>query len=309
MKFIHRIVRLSVVYLFVAVSGCATNVDPPQTGERRYVSADEFKRLVGPEEYARLLREASDRADEVAFELSRAGAVLHFRGPINEKAAIAFEEELGRGATQELRITSDGGSVDAGLRIGRLVRIHGLHVVVEGTCVSSCANYVFTAGRTRTITTGAVVVWHGNTAQKDGREMDQCGAKKSSFDDLPNLPEDFELRRANADEMTRRREAELAFFASVGVDDYIARVGQEPKFYGNFTMSVDAMAMFGLRGVKAPADYGSRRFCQRINRARPEGQLHCIAVTDHMLAYERARRALGEVCQPDGTLRVRTSLD
>jgi hypothetical protein len=193
--------------------------------------------------------------------------------------------------------------------MGRLIREHGLAVVVEEHCVSSCANYIFVAGSRRTIAPGAAVVWHGNAGQKDWREFDRCGTKVSSFLGIPFLPAEIEERRAGADASILRREAELAFFASVGVDDYIARVGQEPKFHGNFTMTVDAMAKFGLTGVNAPADYGSRRFCQRINRARPEAQLHCIDVTDHMLAYERARRALGEVCQPNGTLRIRTSRD
>lgn len=279
--------------------------DRPTASASRLVSMQEFIRLVGPEEAARLFREASDRAVSAPFEVSRSGSTLHLRGPINEASAAAFEQALNEGPTDTLYVTSDGGYVDAGLTIGRLVRDHGLAVVVEDQCVSSCANYIFTAGRTRTIAPGAVVVWHGNAAQKDIREFDQCDRAASSFDGLPLLPDEVEEMRTSQPQREARRQTELAFFASIAVDDYIARVGQEPRYYGNFTMTVDDMAQFGVRSVTAPPGYGTREFCRTLTRQRGT-DLHCVAVTDRLIAYERARRALGEVCQQDGTLRIHT---
>jgi hypothetical protein len=59
-------------------------------------------------------------------------------------------------------------------------------------------------------------------------------------------------------------------------------------------------------GVSAAENYGDQAFCDSVNLNRPTIQLHCLPVTDQMLAYERARRAVGEVCLPDGTLAIAT---
>jgi hypothetical protein len=193
--------------------------------------------------------------------------------------------------------------------MGRLVAKHRLTVIVDEYCVSSCANYLFTAGARRIITQGSVVVWHGNAFQKIGREFDQCGRTVSSFDGSPWSPADIAERTSDADGIAQRRAEDLAFFKEVGVNDYITRAGQEPVFYGNFTMTVSDMAKFGLVNVKAPPGYGTRQYCRALNRRNPSMTVHCIAVTDKMLAYERARRTLGEVCQSDGTLRNRTTRD
>lgn len=302
-----RGVALSLVCFAAAGRGDAAESGTGNSGSAsRLLSTEEFIRLVGPEEAARLFREASGRAVEAPSEVTRDGPTLRFRGPIHEASAAAFENALNQGPADRLYVTSDGGYVDAGLRIGRLVRDHGLAVIVEGYCVSSCANYIFTAGRTRTIAPNAVVVWHGNAAQKDQREFDQCGRTVSSFEGLPLLAEEIDEMRASKPQRIARRQAEIEFFASIGTDDYIARAGQEPRFYGNFTMTVEDMAKFGVRNVTAPPDYGTRDFCRAVNQQRGT-DLHCIAVTDQDIAYERARRALGEACQPDGTLRIRTS--
>ena len=84
----------------------------------------------------------------------------------------------------------------------------------------------------------------------------------------------------------------------------VARAGQEPTFHGNFTLTPDGMARLGLRQVEAPPDYGTPAFCERRNASEPRLRLHCIAVTDQMLAYEEKRRRLGEQCAADGTLYV-----
>jgi hypothetical protein len=106
-----------------------------------------------------------------------------------------------------------------------------------------------------------------------------------------------------------RERVEVEFFDAIGVDDYIARAGQEPKFYGNFTLSVADMARLGAGQGEAPADCGTRAFCERINAQQSGLDLHCIELTDEMLAYEKARRQFGERCEADGTLRVRPERD
>jgi hypothetical protein len=235
--------------------------------------------------------------------------MVQFSGAITPQAAESLARALDGGDVKEIHVQSDGGDVEAGQRMGRLIRDHGLVVVVTGACISSCANYLFTAGTRRIIGPEGFVVWHGSTFQKDGREFRQCRRLRSSFDGSVMTAEEIAELNDDPDGVTRRQQADLAFFASVGVDEYITRAGQEPRFFGNFTLKVRDMARFGLSDVEAPDDYGTEAFCRRVNARRPGLRLRCIAVTDRMLAYERARRAFGEVCQPDGTLRIRTPRD
>jgi hypothetical protein len=283
--------------------------DKQTTPNKRYVTPSEMIRLIGAEEYARLVYEAAKNAPAMPVRVERNGDSVSFSGPITEEAADTLEAALAAAPTSALRVRSGGGSTTAGRRMGRLVAKHRLTVVVDEYCVSSCANYLFTAGARRVIAEGGVVVWHGNDSQKDGREFAQCGRTVSSLDGSSWLPAEISEMASDADAIAQRVADDLAFFKEIGVNDYIARAGQEPVFYGNFTMTVSDMAKFGLVNVKAPPGYGTRQYCRAANRRNPSMTVHCIAVTDKMLAYERARRTLGEVCQPDGTLRNRTTRD
>lgn len=238
-----------------------------------------------------------------AAMISRDQAVVTFSGLITEENVRRLIEELDRAPTRELVIDSPGGVTGDGRDLGREVHRRGLTVRVEARCDSSCANYVFTAAARRIIGPEGLVVWHGNSLQKDFRERRRCGRTHSSFTGAPFPGSSDEYARVRS--MAVERD-ELAFFASIGIDDYIARAGQEPRFHGNFTMTVEDMAKFGVRNVTAPADYGTRDFCRVVNQRRGT-DLHCIAVTDQHVAYERARRELGEACQVNGTLRIRTS--
>ena len=51
-------------------------------------------------------------------------------------------------------------------------------VVVDGVCLSSCANYLFTAGRHKTIRNG-VVGFHGNTRAATEQESVKKSIRKA----------------------------------------------------------------------------------------------------------------------------------
>ena len=67
--------------------------------------------------------------------------------------------KIGRG--DRLFMNSVGGDVEAGLAIARSVLKNDMDVVVDGICLSSCANYLFLAGRTKTVLPLALVGFHG----------------------------------------------------------------------------------------------------------------------------------------------------
>lgn len=303
--------RVALIAFILLLIG-AVSAGEKEEQQVEHLTLEEFLKLEGPEELERVTREAEDAAiaalGGMPPTIERIGSAIHFSGDISHQAVDALEAAIAVAPTTELHIRSAGGAVPAGHRLGRLVHQHRLAVVVDQYCNSSCANYVFTAGARRIIAEGAVVVWHGNTLQKDFRELEQCGRTVSSFTGTPMLPEEVAARSGGTGR-ARAQVADLEFFHDIGVDDYIARVGQEPRFFGNFTLSVIDMARFGVTGVEAPPGYGSAEFCREINHERPYPDLYCVAVTDQMLAYERTRRVKGEICQSDGTLRIRTERD
>ena len=248
-------------------------------------------------------RQALLRALEAPATITRDGDVVRFEGLITSANVVSLIRAIDRAPTRTLVMDSNGGVTDDGRWLGAEVHRRALAVHVDRRCSSSCANYVFTAGASRSIAPGAVVLWHGNSLQTDAREWRRCGRLQSSLSGRPYASLD-------ADEYTRVREmarenAEIEFFRSIGVDDYIARAGQEPTFFGNFTLTVADMARLGLRNVEAPDDYGKPAFCDRINAQMPGLDLHCVSLTVDMLAYESDRRRLGERCEPDGRLSVR----
>ena len=49
--------------------------------------------------------------------------------------------------------------------IGEWVFDHQLDVIVDELCFSSCANYIFTAGKNKIIGKDAIVGWHGSEQQ------------------------------------------------------------------------------------------------------------------------------------------------
>lgn len=83
----------------------------------------------------------------------------------SEKAfARVFDAEVRR-----VELNSGGGDVLAALRIASQIRDAGLEVVVDGYCLSSCANYLFTSGSKRTLR-GGLVGFHGNIGECARRE-------------------------------------------------------------------------------------------------------------------------------------------
>lgn len=93
-----------------------------------------------------------------------AGATLCFNADIDrDSAASAAALMAGRSLTAMV-VTSDGGEVMAALQIARAVRARGLLVVVKGHCISSCANFLFPAARSKAVAANSLLVFHGGIA-------------------------------------------------------------------------------------------------------------------------------------------------
>ncbi|RDX38440.1 hypothetical protein DZA50_00200 [Kangiella sp. HD9-110m-PIT-SAG07] len=103
--------------------------------------------------------------------------VLHYDGGINKQAngrIFKLYQSLSRKPTK-LEITSNGGNVMEGIRLGNWVFDNQLDVIVGKGCASSCANYVFPAGKKKYLQKDSALIWHGNSYQKDVNELVEQG--------------------------------------------------------------------------------------------------------------------------------------
>ncbi len=194
------------------------------------------------------------------------GTTVTYVGKItDENVQRLFEMVTGRIVT-ELIISTSGGEINAGMTMGEWVFDNKIDVVVEGMCLSSGANYVFTAGRQKIIKENSIVGWHGSALQQSGLFADDI--REATTTAYGQLPEEIKAQldlevlvnqsiRDHEEYLSRSKVRQAQFFEKIGIDEYVTRIGNEQ--YGAkdfFTMSVEDMARFGMRNVIAQGNYG-----------------------------------------------------
>ena len=58
-------------------------------------------------------------------------------------------------------IQSKGGEVNVGIELGSFIYLNDLNVRVDSYCMSSCVNYVFTAGSVKYVSRNSLIAFHG----------------------------------------------------------------------------------------------------------------------------------------------------
>lgn len=173
--------------------------------------------------------------------LTISGETAFIRGQITHETANSFTEALSRQKISRVLLDSSGGLVEPALGIARQIRDRQLDVEVIGNCFSSCANYIFPAGRNKSISGLGIVAWHGNIHHL--LYLHGTGQRLLPEQDLPHLKD----LAAQEDE----------FFASIGVDGYICWFAKvEPHNVRNlYFLGPEDMARFGLKNVAVRPDY------------------------------------------------------
>jgi hypothetical protein len=169
--------------------------------------------------------------------MALAGDTLTFRGNITTRSYAALMALAGSAPVRTLRIQSGGGEVGNAMAIARWVHRNGIDVVVDGSCFSSCSNYIFQAGREKHIVAGGIVGWHGTVEHL--RYLQKNG--------LQDFPAGLEAAAAR----------ERAFYREAGINGYISWFGKiAPYLAPNlYFLSREDMEYFGLRGLHVRADY------------------------------------------------------
>jgi hypothetical protein len=189
------------------------------------------------------------------------GDTLYYTGKLSKASSVAFDAAvagLRRGQLTRLVISSGGGDTVAGRHVGRWVRDMALVVEVDVICFSSCADYVFPAGRARVIRADAFVGWHGNERQfevlaaRRGVGLAEELARFAPQGVTPEQRAAFVQVLMQSIAVTRPDEA--AFYAQLGLNDAFAvcAVGdvleKRPGYAGQigWGFSLADMARLGL---------------------------------------------------------------
>lgn len=157
---------------------------------------------------------------------------LTFKGAIEssdlEKFKTAFSPEI-----KKIIVDSGGGDAEVGLSIGEIISNADVSIEVQGICVSSCANYLFTAGKHKILNQG-IVGYHGNmtallnsmSKEEFLNQMKKYGASDEQANEVYSHFISEVLPRENS------------FFAKLGISqDLFNRTQREDKGMGSGTYS------------------------------------------------------------------------
>lgn len=173
------------------------------------------------------------------------GHVIYYNGFLSEegnKKVMALITPL----ITTLYINSRGGEINLGMDLGELVYAYNLDVRVGEYCFSSCANYVFPAGKHKILAKKSQLGWHGGATQKINQ--DEYPKDKKMKDKM--------IKRVNTD-----IERETGFFNKINVNQISTVYGQNPKVYKNesdkkdfihclgWDYSLSAMEVFGFKNI------------------------------------------------------------
>lgn len=157
------------------------------------------------------------------------GDTVYYTGNFSKASSAAFDAAVAgvqRGQVTRMVISSGGGDTVAGRHVGRWVRDMRLVVEVDTICFSSCADYVFPAGRARVIRANAFVGWHGNErlfhllAAREGVNLEVVLARYVPKDASPEQRAAFFRDFAETTKVTLKDEAD--FYARLGLNDAFA---------------------------------------------------------------------------------------
>ena len=181
---------------------------------------------------------------------------------------------------------SGGGDASAALAIGILLHRHNWDVEIVGVCASSCANWIFPAGKTKYLNSQSMLLFHGGPHQKNmlefaekiDREFAANGApadsvklgrenKEGNMTWTSNrsaaYEEVLEFLSIDADLPAAERWRQITnasdrFYQELGIDpllpEYGQRGGYEPLYksdkYDGFIYRLDSLRKLGIRNIE-----------------------------------------------------------
>lgn len=200
----------------------------------------------------------SPNSDNPVAQIVIEDTSIIYRGPISSESNELLFGLLGAADSipKTLVITSKGGETIAGIELGRWVFRNRIDVVVPEYCLSSCANYIFPAGDTKTLEATAALVWHGGATQEDWGDTCSDLAKSGLNQHLKCA----DIEKALEESLEDFIAAEERFFAEIDVDKRITVLGQDPRYDCRgrskslgWYYSIEDMERLGVKNIRVRA--------------------------------------------------------
>lgn len=180
--------------------------------------------------------------DELKIYIS--GDKILYSGDISESGYKRVKELSGT-SISTLVINSRGGDIVPGMKLGELVFDKKWNVQVQDYCFSSCANYIFPAGKTKYLSKGSQLGWHGGATQQFNEDI---------------IPKDKNDRERFIVLLTGLIETESDFFKKIKVNQISTVYGQKALNHlailkahnincKGWSYSVDGLSAFGINNV------------------------------------------------------------
>lgn len=173
---------------------------------------------------------------------------------ISKENNATFFSSIKNRMIKKLRVNSSGGDVEAAIKLARWIYNNKVDIEVIEYCLSSCANYLFTAAFHKTILPGAIVAWHGNY-----HHLKQTGLWR---DDIQTRMKRTGESRVQArthvlQQVNHLVKLEQSFFKEIGIDEKICWIGKIPPYNvkNYYFLSVSDMHRFGVRNVTLTKNY------------------------------------------------------
>ncbi len=211
--------------------------------------------------------------------LSYSGRALIYDGELtaaaNRRLFALYDAATVKPAT--LVISSAGGHFAHGLELGTWLHRQPLHLHVPSYCNSACANYVFTAAKSRELGDYAIVAFHGGMTDTADRRA-QLQAQLA-----PGSPATAQARLERY--LRDGQQRETRFFRDIGVDQRITSYAYQAPYrtalarYPSWTYSLAMLAQFGVRDIRVSS--GERWFPRPARHGllliEAPGRFGCIA--------------------------------
>ncbi len=131
-----------------------------------------------------------------------------FNGQISKKS-VAYLFALNWDKISYFVVDSGGGEVEAALDVADTILKNKIAIIINGSCLSSCANYWFTSAYWKIVPDGSLVGWHGGP-----------GGRLASTETDEKILSYLDNTKARSD----------AFFKKINVD--IKLISERPEWVG-----------------------------------------------------------------------------
>ncbi|MBW3164613.1 hypothetical protein [Ferrimonas balearica] len=152
-------------------------------------------------------------------------------------------------------ITSPGGYIVYGLDLAEWVLDNEIRIEVSDYCISSCANYVFAAGKEKRLRKSAILGWHGGSvSSRDGTMTQSQFIQVVTFYNHCDLNQLSQYHSRNL-YFSQESERECRFFRRTGANPMLLFVGQWRRLglYNNsahfWSYTLDSLNQLGLTNI------------------------------------------------------------